>query len=125
MTDQHQPEVPDMVEVWPGLSVGGAPASGIFDGLTEDEKLGAVVGHHRGGNFIVHLNLYDAFEKKPLPKASWWRWLIARDWLPSTWSYQANYWGAFEASSCGTRASAVVAAKHAIDEMIARRAARQ
>jgi len=103
----------------------GTPARQILDRIDQDERLGAICEDYKGGDFVVRINLYKigSLDQFPMPKGWLTRWRIKRGFGPFSWSWQANYDGAFVASGSDTRSSARAEAIAAINEIAARRIA--
>jgi len=113
-----------MAQVAPGLSIGGVPARDHLAGLSEDERLGAVVEDYRDWDFIVFLNLYEIGSRPPrkrkLTANRLLRWLISRDrWGFHHWSWQVN---GPNGQCCGStahnRIAAIAEAREHIDNYI-------
>ena len=95
-----------------GFRIQGCPATDILSGLSEDEKAGAEVIYHNGGNAIICRNLYKQglLEKAALPKNRVLRWLRTVDW--GCWSLQANKpSGACMATNARSKKAAILEAR--------------
>lgn len=92
----------------------------IFEGLTQEERIGAMCDSHGGGSFVVHVNNYGRGsgppKKLPISTGFFARWRMKRGGGPFAWSWQAHYEGAGCASTESNRAMAVREAKAWIDK---------
>lgn len=102
------------------IDVRGVPSPHILRGLSDAERIGALAENYRGGDFVVHVSRYEpgSLSKYPEPDGFITRYLIKRGGGPYEWSWQANYGGAFVASTGYNRGEAIQLAREAIDEMI-------
>ncbi len=98
------------------LHVNGTPASEILKMLDKDERLGAVVLNHVGGDAIVYPHIWTpGLEPTKMNLSIFDRWGIKRgNW--GLWDFQVNRPdGSFMASSERSRDAAIQKAKEYIE----------